>query len=178
MVWVGYFRWYSIFRCYDMTKMEPLFRKYHHRHIKVFNRESTVLSRDSRFSNFNISCMKWFHNVNPLSSNPTKWSNTLKQFVVNGLKRYVCFHFDEHKQCITSFRRGDDPWWRLEDLFFKAVAFTQRQKRLGFKDRWESFVSFFFFWDFLAIDQYEFFLYKTNFYDRMSLKNPKTLRKY
>ena len=92
-----------------MTKMEPLFRKYHHRHIKVFNRESTVLSRDSRFSNFNISCMKWFHNVNPLSSNPTKWSNTLKQFVVNGLKRYVCFHFDEHKQCITSFRKGDEP---------------------------------------------------------------------
>ena len=50
--------WYSIFRCYGMAKMKPLFRRHYRGHIKVLDRGSSLLSRASNFSIFNISCMK------------------------------------------------------------------------------------------------------------------------
>ena len=54
----------------------PFFMNYHK---ELHLRRSSCLTSDSHYKHFRFA----EQNLNPLSANPTKWSNTLKQFVGN-----------------------------------------------------------------------------------------------
>ena len=61
---------------------------------KIWNLTSTFLFSDVFRPQSNVHNKLLSQNYNPLSANPTKWSNTLKQFIGNGGQIFGVFdHF-------------------------------------------------------------------------------------
>ena len=63
----------------------PVFLRIQSDYMKIRNRNNTVFEHFSRSVKLTDMHKGMIININPLSANPTKWSNKLKQFVANYL---------------------------------------------------------------------------------------------